>query len=166
MLVSGAWPLYSSVPNCFKYFTNFQTYERAILKIKSETLITFWLSCLAWSFFQPISYSSPRGGISQITEKGPTTASFLLVQQARVIDSGSYACHSSVGKIANVTVHVIRSKDIFYKIVFSGHVKILLQWSIYKMPFVCLSQGQTIPTHRGWGPTILTHKNARQIFFI
>jgi len=60
---------------------------------------------------QPISYSSPRGGISQITEKGDTTASFLLVQQARVIDSGSYACHSSVGKIAKVTVHVIRSKD-------------------------------------------------------
>jgi len=60
---------------------------------------------------QPISYSSPRGGISQITEKGDTTASFLLVQQARVTDSGSYACHSSVGKIANVTVHVIRSKD-------------------------------------------------------
>jgi len=60
---------------------------------------------------QPISYSSPRGGISQITEKGHTTASFLLIQQARVMDSGSYACHSSVGKIAKVSVHVIRSKD-------------------------------------------------------
>jgi len=60
---------------------------------------------------QPISYNSPRGGISQITEKGDITASFLLVQQARVTDSGDYACRSSVGKIAKVTVHVIRSKD-------------------------------------------------------
>ena len=31
------------------------------------------------SIFQPISYTSGRGGISQITEKGATTASFLLV---------------------------------------------------------------------------------------
>jgi len=60
---------------------------------------------------QPISYSSPRGGISQVTEKGEVTASFLLLQQARVTDSGEYACHSSVGSVANVTVHVIRSAD-------------------------------------------------------
>merc|ERR1712228_584106 len=60
---------------------------------------------------QPISYSSIRGGISQITEKGDITASFLLVQRARVTDSGDYACHSSVGKSAKVSVHVIRSKD-------------------------------------------------------
>ena len=32
---------------------------------------------------QPISYNSARGGISQITERGDTTASFLLVQPAR-----------------------------------------------------------------------------------
>ena len=59
---------------------------------------------------QPISYSSARGGISQITEKGDTTASFLLVQQARLTDSGSYACHASVGTMEQVMVHVIRSK--------------------------------------------------------
>ena len=29
---------------------------------------------------QAISYDSPRGGVSQITEKGETTASFLLIQ--------------------------------------------------------------------------------------
>jgi len=59
---------------------------------------------------QPISYSSARGGISQVTEKGDTTASFLLVQQARLTDSGSYACHASVGTISQVMVHVIRSQ--------------------------------------------------------
>lgn len=59
---------------------------------------------------QPISYSSERGGISQITEKGDTTASFLLVQEARLTDSGSYACHASVGTISQVMVHVIRSQ--------------------------------------------------------
>ena len=72
--------------------------------------MTTLISCI----FQPISYSSPRGGISQVTEKGEVTASFLLLQQARVTDSGEYACHSSVGSVANVTVHVIRSKYTIY----------------------------------------------------
>ena len=59
---------------------------------------------------QPISYSSPRGGISQITVKGDTTTSFLLVQEASLTDSGSYACHASVGTVSQVMVHVIKSK--------------------------------------------------------
>ena len=61
--------------------------------------------------FQPISYSSARGGVSQITEKGSVTASFLLIQEARLVDSGSYACHASVGNTSWVSVHVIRSKS-------------------------------------------------------
>jgi len=60
---------------------------------------------------QPISYNSARGGISQITERGDTTASFLLVQPARLIDSGLYSCQPSVGDLKSVTVHVIRSAD-------------------------------------------------------
>jgi len=59
---------------------------------------------------QPISYSSARGGVSQITEKGSVTASFLLIQEARLVDSGSYACHASVGNTSWVSVHVIRSQ--------------------------------------------------------
>ena len=59
---------------------------------------------------EPISYSSIRGGISQITEKGKVTASFLLIQHARLGDSGRYACHASVGNISSVTVHVIKSE--------------------------------------------------------
>jgi len=58
----------------------------------------------------PISYSSLRGGISQITEKGDVTASFLLIQEARMQDSGEYACHASVGNISSVHVHVFKSQ--------------------------------------------------------
>merc|ERR1711974_64993 len=60
---------------------------------------------------QPISYNSARGGISQITERGDTTASFLLVQPARLMDSGLYSYQPSVGDLKSVTVHVIRSAD-------------------------------------------------------
>ena len=60
--------------------------------------------------FQPLSHNSGRGGVSLITEKGDKTVSTLMMTMARVTDSGQYACHSSVGSVANVTVHVIRSK--------------------------------------------------------
>ena len=58
---------------------------------------------------QPISYSSIRGGISQITEKGDVTASFLLIQEARMEDSGEYLCQASVGNTSTITVHVFKS---------------------------------------------------------
>lgn len=60
---------------------------------------------------QSISYNSARGGVSQITEKGDVTASFLLIQKARLSDSGPYSCEPSLGHVANVTVHVIRGND-------------------------------------------------------
>jgi len=60
---------------------------------------------------QPLSHNSGRGGVSLITEKGDKTVSTLMMTMARVTDSGQYACHSSVGSVANVTVHVIRSAD-------------------------------------------------------
>ena len=63
-------------------------------------------------FFQQILDTSHRVGISKITEMGNTTASFLLIQQARVTDSGNYACHSSIGTTAKATVDVIQSKEI------------------------------------------------------
>ena len=34
----------------------------------------------------------------------------LLVQEASLTYSGSYACHASVGIVSQVMVHVIRSK--------------------------------------------------------
>ena len=42
--------------------------------------------------FQIISYNSPRGGVSVLTEKGETTTSYLLIQQAKPTDSGRYSC--------------------------------------------------------------------------
>ncbi|XP_021708568.1 uncharacterized protein LOC110679012 isoform X1 [Aedes aegypti] len=54
-----------------------------------------------------ISYDSPRGGVSVITEKGDTTTSFLLIQSARPSDSGQYTCNPSNAKSKSVTVHVL-----------------------------------------------------------
>jgi hypothetical protein len=61
-------------------------------------------------FFQIISYDSPRGGVSVITEKGDVTASFLVVQHARPSDSGTYSCSPSVGETVSVNVHVLRGE--------------------------------------------------------
>ena len=59
---------------------------------------------------QSITYDSPRGGVSQITEKGDVTVSFLLVQSARLSDSGEYMCQPSVGQPAATVLHVIRGE--------------------------------------------------------
>lgn len=61
-------------------------------------------------YFQIISYDSPRGGVSVITEKGETTTSFLLIQQARPADSGQYQCNPSNAQSRSVTVHVLNGK--------------------------------------------------------
>ncbi|XP_063709079.1 zwei Ig domain protein zig-8-like [Culicoides brevitarsis] len=57
-----------------------------------------------------ISYDSPRGGVSVITEKGETTTSFLLIQSARPQDSGQYQCNPSNAKSKSVTVHVLNGE--------------------------------------------------------
>lgn len=59
---------------------------------------------------QIISYDSPRGGVSVITEKGDVTASFLVVQHAKPSDSGTYSCSPSLGETVAVNVHVLRGK--------------------------------------------------------
>ena len=66
-----------------------------------------WHLCLD---IQIISYDSPRGGVSVITEKGDVTASFLVVQLARPSDAGIYSCAPSIGKAVSVNVHVLRGK--------------------------------------------------------
>ncbi|XP_064089129.1 zwei Ig domain protein zig-8-like [Macrobrachium nipponense] len=57
-----------------------------------------------------ISYSSSRGGVSMIVEKGPTTTSYLLIQAARVSDSGVYTCAPSNINATRVTVHVLNGE--------------------------------------------------------
>ncbi|KAF6207678.1 hypothetical protein GE061_016125 [Apolygus lucorum] len=54
-----------------------------------------------------ISYDSPRGGVSVITEKGETTTSFLLIQHARPSDTGRYQCNPSNAQSKSVNVHVL-----------------------------------------------------------
>ena len=70
------------------------------------TVHTFCFFC-----FQIISYDSPRGGVSVITEKGDVTASFLVVQHAKPSDSGTYSCSPSLGDTVSVNVHVLRGKQ-------------------------------------------------------
>jgi hypothetical protein len=61
-------------------------------------------------YLQIISYDSPRGGVSVITEKGETTTSFLLIQKARPSDSGRYQCNPSNAQSKGITVHVLNGK--------------------------------------------------------
>lgn len=61
-------------------------------------------------FQQIISYDSPRGGVSVVTEKGETTTSFLLIQQARPSDSGTYQCNPSNAQSKSVMVHVLNGE--------------------------------------------------------
>ncbi|CAB0003477.1 unnamed protein product [Nesidiocoris tenuis] len=57
-----------------------------------------------------ISYDSPRGGVSVITEKGETTTSFLLIQRAKPTDSGRYQCNPSNAQSKSINVHVLNDE--------------------------------------------------------
>ncbi|KAG7204704.1 hypothetical protein KM043_005118 [Ampulex compressa] len=52
-----------------------------------------------------INYDSTRGGVSVVTEKGDSTTSFLLVQEAKPSDSGRYTCNPSNAQPKSITVH-------------------------------------------------------------
>lgn len=60
---------------------------------------------------QPISYDSSRGGVSLITEKGDTTFSYLLIQNAELSDSGRYSCSPSNADVASVRVFVLTGNN-------------------------------------------------------
>lgn len=84
-----------------KYLTNQQ-------QILSEAY-----KCSYWGFFfifQEINYDSPRGGVSVITEKGDITTSYLLIQRAKVSDSGKYMCSPSSANPETVNVHILNGK--------------------------------------------------------
>lgn len=58
-----------------------------------------------------LSYDSPRGGVSVITEKGgDVTTSWLLIQTAQPSDSGEYSCKPSNANTASIKVHVLNGK--------------------------------------------------------
>ncbi|XP_060813927.1 lachesin-like [Bombus pascuorum] len=58
-----------------------------------------------------LSYDSPRGGVSVITEKGSdVTTSWLLIQTAQPSDSGEYSCKPSNANTASIKVHVLNGE--------------------------------------------------------
>ncbi|XP_046748918.1 peroxidasin-like [Diprion similis] len=65
-----------------------------------------------WYYNQrTVSYDSPRGGVSVITEKGnDVTNSWLLIQAAQPSDSGEYGCKPSNAEMASVRVHVLNGE--------------------------------------------------------
>lgn len=54
-----------------------------------------------------VSYESPRGGITVVTENGRETQSHLIIRNARPSDSGNYTCKPSIFKTAAVRLHVL-----------------------------------------------------------
>lgn len=68
-----------------------------------------------WPTLQEINYDSPRGGVSVITEKGEVTTSYLLIQKAKVSDSGKYTCIPAHANPDTVNVHVLNGKPILRK---------------------------------------------------
>lgn len=64
-----------------------------------------------------LSYDSPRGGISVITEKGgDVTTSWLLIQTAQPSDSGEYSCKPSNANTASIRVHVLNGESLLLRV--------------------------------------------------
>lgn len=64
-----------------------------------------------------LSYDSPRGGVSVITEKGgDVTTSWLLIQTAQPSDSGEYSCKPSNANTASIRVHVLNGESSLLRI--------------------------------------------------
>ncbi|XP_065576852.1 uncharacterized protein LOC136037922 isoform X1 [Artemia franciscana] len=63
---------------------------------------------IRWSLnSKAISYDSPRGGVSVVVEKGIYSSSSLIIQNARMSDSGNYTCKPDNAAPASVLVHVL-----------------------------------------------------------
>lgn len=62
------------------------------------------------SLLQIITYDPTRDGVSVITENGNMTRSFLLVQDAKLSDSGRYTCNPSNAQPKSITVHVLNGE--------------------------------------------------------
>lgn len=58
-----------------------------------------------------ISYSSSRGGVSVVLEKGPTTTSHLLITSATPEDAGRYTCAPTGLSPTSVRVHVLDGEE-------------------------------------------------------
>ncbi|XP_076044830.1 uncharacterized protein LOC143027428 [Oratosquilla oratoria] len=71
---------------------------------------------------QEINYDSDRGGITVVTEKGETTHSSLMVQDAVPEDSGNYTCQPTDSPSATIYVHVLNEqRAAMHSIAACGH---------------------------------------------
>lgn len=57
-----------------------------------------------------LNYDSPRGGITEVTERGISTTGYLLIQDARPSDTGNYSCESSKTARSTMRVHVLNGE--------------------------------------------------------
>ncbi|CAD1469978.1 unnamed protein product, partial [Heterotrigona itama] len=65
-------------------------------------------STVVWSHdHEAITFNTPRGGISLITERGPVTSSRLLIQRAIEQDAGLYTCSPSNTHSSSVHIHIV-----------------------------------------------------------
>lgn len=84
--------------------------------VNQQQILSEAYKCSYWIvffIFQEINYDSPRGGVSVITEKGDITTSYLLIQRAKVSDSGKYMCSPSSANPETVNVHILNGKYFF-----------------------------------------------------
>ncbi|XP_076054904.1 zwei Ig domain protein zig-8-like isoform X2 [Oratosquilla oratoria] len=58
-----------------------------------------------------LSYDSPRGGITVVTEHGPVSTSRLLIQKANKSDAGLYTCRPANADPHHITVHIISNEN-------------------------------------------------------
>ena len=70
-----------------------------------------------------------------ITEKGETTTSYLLIQDATVSDSGNYNCAPSNADVASVRVHVLNGMHLIsiWVIIYHALQNIISKVHIYFM---------------------------------
>lgn len=102
----------SPIKNCIRrWLADFSLVPFLSQLQRSTREISFrHLKTIARSLFQIISYDSNRGGVSVVTEKGDSTTSFLLVQEAKPSDSGRYTCNPSNAQPKSITVHVLNGE--------------------------------------------------------
>lgn len=117
ILLQNAKPFYQIDNRAFIHSDEYMiisTYFHARTEGISLIVFTFSTRILRYFFknnlLQIVSYASSRGGISVSTERGETSRSILLIQNAKPTDSGSYQCNPSNAKPANVTIHVLNGK--------------------------------------------------------
>ena len=81
------------------------------------TCVISWTSSppshIAWFHNQTkLTFRGPRPGVSLIVDKSEVTTVSLLLQLARLKDSGVYSCKPDNAPEANITLHVLKGRTL------------------------------------------------------